>query len=159
MEGYSALHAVNHEHLKSPAFWTVSVIAMALKITLKPKEKMIIDGAVVTNGSNRCDLYIENSVPILRQKDILSEKEANSPSRRIYFAIQLMYIDEVNLELHHKTYWQLVHDLIEAVPSALSVIDAISDHILKGQYYQALKEAKNLIDYEEEVIGRVQQFA
>ena len=120
---------------------------------------MIIDGAVVTNGPNRCELYIENNVPILRQKDILSAKEANSPARRIYFAIQLMYIDETNLGLHHKNYWKLVQDLIQAAPSALPVIDAISDHILKGEYYQALKGTKNLIEYEKEVIGRVQQFA
>jgi flagellar protein FlbT len=132
---------------------------MALKLTLKAQEKMIIDGAVITNGSNRCELFIENSVPILRQKDILSEKDANSPTRRIYFAIQLMYIDRANLELHHKTYWKLVQDLIQAVPSALPVIDEISDNILKGQYYQALKGARNLIDYEKEVVERVQQFA
>jgi len=132
---------------------------MALKITLKPHEKMIIDGAVITNGANRCELYIENSVPILRQKDILSENEAISPARRIYFAIQLMYIDEANLALHHKTYWKLVQDLVRAAPSALPVIDTISDHILKGQHYRALKWARNLIDYEKEVVTRVQEFA
>jgi len=132
---------------------------MALKITLKPHEKMIIDGAVVTNGTNRCELYIENSVPILRQKDILSEKEGNSPARRIYLSIQLMYIDEANLAHHHKTYWKLVQDFIQAAPSARPVIEVISDYILKGQYYQALKGTKKLIDYEKEVIERVQQIA
>ena len=132
---------------------------MALKITLKPHEKMIIDGAVITNGDHRCELFIENNVPLLRQKDILSEKEANSPARRIYFAIQLMYIDLANLELHHKAYWRLVQEFIQAVPSALSVIDAINDHILKGQYYHALKGARNLIEYEKEILNRVQEFA
>ncbi len=132
---------------------------MALKITLKPHEKMIIDGAVVTNGTNRSELYIENSVPILRQKDILGEKEANSPARRIYLAIQLMYIDEANLEIHHKTYWVLVRDLIHAAPSAVPIIDRISDRILKGQYYQALKATKKLIEYEEEIINRANEYA
>jgi flagellar protein FlbT len=132
---------------------------MALKITLKPHEKMIIDDAVVTNGKNRCELYIENNVPILRQKDILGVKEADSPARRIYFTIQLMYIDRDNIELHHKAYWQLVNDLIQAVPSALPHIDAINDTILKGQYYHALKGARRLIDYEKEIINRVQEFA
>ena len=70
-----------------------------------------------------------------------------------------MYIDEVKLELHHKTYWKLVQDFIQAAPSALPVIDAISDQILKGQYYRALKGAKKLIVYEKEVINRVQEFA
>ncbi len=120
---------------------------------------MIIDGAVITNGSHRCKLYIQNSVPILRQKDILSEKDADSPARRIYFTIQLMYIDRANLKLHHKTYWQLVDELIQAVPSALTVIDAINDMILKGQYYQALKGARRLIKYEKEIVSRVREFA
>ncbi|MCP4374071.1 MAG: flagellar protein FlbT, partial [Deltaproteobacteria bacterium] len=42
---------------------------MALKITLKPNERMIIDGAVITNGSTVTDFIIENKVPILRQSD------------------------------------------------------------------------------------------
>jgi flagellar protein FlbT len=52
---------------------------MALKITLKPNEKMIVSGAVVTNGNSKnTDLIIENNVPVLRQKDILSEKDATT---------------------------------------------------------------------------------
>jgi len=40
---------------------------MALKITLKPNEKMIVGGAVITNANIRnTDLIIENNVPILR---------------------------------------------------------------------------------------------
>ena len=49
---------------------------MALKITLKPHERMVIGGAVLTNANSAsCDLVIENKTPILRQKDILSEEE------------------------------------------------------------------------------------
>jgi flagellar protein FlbT len=131
---------------------------MALKISLKPHEKMIIGGTVVSNGKTRCELNIENSVPILRQKDIMSENEANSPTRRIYFIIQLMYIDEKNLALHHKTYWKLIKDLIQAVPATLPVVDQISNKILGGQYYRALKLARKLVDYEKEVITLVQKF-
>ena len=120
---------------------------------------MIIGGAVVTNGNSKSELLVENNVPILRQKDIMNEKDANSPTRRIYFVIQLMYIDEKNLALHHKNYWKLVQDFIQAVPTALPTVDQISNNILGGQYYHALKLARNLIDYEEEIITRVQEFA
>ncbi len=113
---------------------------------------MIIDGAVITNGNSRSELYIENSVPILRQKDILTEEEADSPARRIYFTIQLMYIDEENLALYHKNYWKLIKDLIQAAPTLLGIIDEISDHILNGQYYQALKLTQKIIEYEREAI-------
>jgi flagellar protein FlbT len=128
---------------------------MALKIILKPNERIILGGAVVTNGKSKSELIIENNVPILRQKDILSEKEADSPCRRIYFVIQLMYVDEENLVTHHNTYWKLVQALISAAPSTIGLIDQISSHILAGRYYQALKLGKKLIDYEEEILKNV----
>ncbi len=130
---------------------------MALKITLKPHERLIVGGAVVTNGNTRSDLLIENNVPILREKDILSEKDADSPCKRIYFVIQLMYVDEKNLAEHHTLYWKLVRDVLKAAPSMTPFIDQISDHILHNNYYQALKKAKKLIEYEQEVINRVRK--
>ena len=78
---------------------------------------MIVGGAVVTNGNSKnTDFIIENNVPVLRQKDILSEKDATSPCRRIYFIIQLMYIDEENLNEHQPTYRKLVSELLDTVP-------------------------------------------
>lgn len=128
---------------------------MALKITLKPHERMVIGGAVVTNGNTKCNLLVENKVPILREKDIMNEKDADSPCRRIYFAIQLMYIDEENLITHHNTYWKLVQDVVKAAPSTLGLIDQISEQILSSRYYQALKLTGKLIAYEQEVLARV----
>jgi len=129
---------------------------MALKITLKPNEKIIVGGAVVTNGNTRnTDLIIENNVPVLRQKDILSEKDATSPCSRIYFIIQLMYIDEENLTEHQSTYWRLVRELLDAVPRLAGHIDQINENILEGNFYRALKLAGRLIDYEQEVLKHV----
>jgi flagellar protein FlbT len=130
---------------------------MALKITLKPNEKMILGGTVIFNGSSSSsDLIIEYKVPILRQKDILSEKDANSPSKRIYFAIQLMYIDEENRNIHQDIYLKLAKELVQAAPSTTGLIDKISEYILSDKYYPALKLAKNLIAYEEEALSCVQ---
>jgi len=128
---------------------------MALKITLKPNERIIIDGAVITNGRVSAQLIVENNVPILRQKDILTEATADTPCRRIYLVIQLMYVDEENLSAYHKTYWSLVKDLIKAAPSTLPYIDRISDLILNSRYYQALKVTRKLIAYEEEALKHV----
>jgi flagellar protein FlbT len=126
---------------------------MALKITLKPNEKMILGGAVVTNGNiKNTDLIIENNVPVLRQKDILSEKDATSPSSRIYFTIQLMYIDEENIAAHQDTYWSLVGELLDAAPRLTGHIDLINEQILSGNYYGALKLSSELIHYEQEVL-------
>ncbi len=128
---------------------------MALKLTLKPNEKMIIGGAVLTNGNSKSNLIVENKVPILRDKDILNESEATTPGRRIYFAIQLMYIDEENLIVHHNSYWDLVKDFLNAAPSQLAVVDEMSEHILQRRYYKALKLCRKLINYEEEILKHV----
>ena len=125
---------------------------MALKISLKPGEKIMISGAVVTNGNTRSNLSIENKVAILREKDIMKEAGADTPCRRIYFVIQLMYIDEGNVIEYHNTYWNLVKDVVAAAPSTLGLMDQISKHILNGEYYKALKLTRKLMDYEEEVV-------
>lgn len=132
---------------------------MPLKITLKPNERMIIGGAVIQNGATKSDFLIENSTPILRQKNIIGPADANTPASRIYLTIQLMYVDEQNLARHHTLYWELVHDFISAVPRALGLIDRMNELILQSRYYDALKEAQQLIIFEQEVLDRVQQWA
>jgi flagellar biosynthesis repressor protein FlbT len=130
---------------------------MALKITLKPHERLIIGGAVITNGGTGTQFVVENNVPILRQKDIMSLKDADSPCRRIYFTIQLMYVDEKDLSENHRIYWELVKDVAEAAPSQKGRIAEISDMILNRRYYQALKLTKKLIAYEQEAIEHVRK--
>ena len=131
---------------------------MALKITLKPREKMIIGGAVLTNSSrSSCELVIENKIPVLRQKDIMSEADADSPCRRLYFVIQLMYVDAEKASTYTDQYWKFVEDIVQAAPSMTGVIDAISEQILHQKYYQALKLTQKLIDYEQEVLSRVDE--
>lgn len=130
---------------------------MALKINLKPHERLIIGGAVVQNGGSRCDLLVENNVPILRDKDILREQDADTPCKRIYFTVQLMYVDEKNLVVHHNSYWKLVREVVSAAPSTLGMIDQISENILSSRYYQALKLTQKLIEYEQEVMNNARK--
>ena len=132
---------------------------MPLKITLKPKEQMIIDGAVVRNAGLTAHLLIENDVPILREKDILAENDAQSPCRQIYFAIQLMYIDEQNLTTYYEAYWKLVKEIVKILPGAVGLVDQINECIISRKYYQALKLTNQLIDFEEEVFQDVRKSA
>jgi flagellar protein FlbT len=125
---------------------------MALKINLKPHERLIIGGAVISNGHAKSELIVENNVPVLREKDILREKDADTPCKRIYFIIQLMYVDDKELVEKHNIYWTLVKEVVEAAPSRVELLGEISEHILDIRYYQALKLAKKLIEYEEEAM-------
>jgi flagellar protein FlbT len=128
---------------------------MALKISLKPHEKFILGGAVIANGDAKSTFVLENDVPILREKDILTLQSADTPCKKIYFAIQLMYIDGKNLPEHHKIYWELVKDVAQAAPSTKPMLQEISNDILNDRHYQALKQTKKLIEYEREVVNRV----
>ncbi len=125
---------------------------MALKIDLKPHERLIIGGAVITNGNSRCELIVENNVPLLRDKDILRERDVTTPCKRIYFVIQLMYIDGAQLLDKHNLYWVLVKDIVEAAPSTAKLLANMSEHVVNRRYYPALKLAKRLIRYEEEAM-------
>ena len=128
---------------------------MSLKLRLKPEEKVLVGKAVIKNGPRTSEFVVENNVPILRQKDILSEEEANSPSRRVYFVIQLMYIDTEKLVEYHGKYWELVNDILVAAPSTKPYIERISEQIVASDYYQALKLTRKLMNYEEELLAHV----
>jgi flagellar biosynthesis repressor protein FlbT len=130
---------------------------MPLKVTLKAHEKIIIDGAVVTNGAGKTELVIENNVPVLRQKDVLTPADATSPCRRIYLAIQLMYVDGENLSRHNRVYWKLVRDVLDAAPSTAPLIHQINEKISAGNYFAALKMTKKLIAYEQEAMDHVRR--
>lgn len=125
---------------------------MALIIDLKPSERIIIGNALITNDENRTRLHIEGEAPILREKDIMRESEANSPCKRIYLSIQLMYLANKPEEMH-EIYFDLVRQTQNAAPSTATFFMKINDHILNNQYYKALKEANNLIEHEKELLA------
>ena len=125
---------------------------MALKVELKPCERIIIGNAVVTNGEHRTRLYIEGEAAILREKDILTPETADTPAKRIYLAVQLMYLED-DIGAMQETYAELTRDLVTAAPSTLKFVDRISELVLSGAFYKALKETKALIGYESELLS------
>lgn len=129
---------------------------MALKIRLKPHEKMLIGNAVVSNGDKATEFHIENKVPILREKEIMKEDAASTPGRRIYFLVQLMYVDEENFKTYHDRFWDVAREIILAAPSTTQPITDICNYIMERNYYQALKLARKLINYEQSLVDAAQ---
>ncbi|MGL4440331.1 MAG: flagellar biosynthesis repressor FlbT [Bosea sp. (in: a-proteobacteria)] len=127
---------------------------MALKVELKPNERIIIGTVVIRADDQRTRLFIEGEAPILREKDILTHRTANSPAKRIYLAVQLMYLDQ-DVGKHHEIYFTLVREFLEAVPSSAAAIAELNNRILNGDLYKALKAAKKLITYESELLDHV----
>ncbi len=129
---------------------------MSLKVELKAGERFIVGDCVITNTDQRARLLIDGEVPILRERDILTPKTADTPAKRIYFCIQTMYLSKTPSD-HHETYFQLVRDIVQAAPSTWSYIENINNHILTGEMYKALKQARKLIAYEEELFGHAKR--
>jgi flagellar biosynthesis repressor protein FlbT len=124
---------------------------VALKVELKPGERILVGESVITNNDQRSHFLIEGNAPILRERDIMTAERANTPAKRIYLAVQLMYTAH-DPSKHHEVYFALVNDFLGAAPSMTMVIDNINNLILTGQMYKALKEAKKLISYEKELL-------
>jgi flagellar protein FlbT len=129
---------------------------MTLKVELKPHERIIIGNCVVTNTDQRTRLLIDgDNIPILREKDILTPEIADTPAKLIYLAVQLMYISP-DARANHGTYFNLIRDLVTAVPSVWPIIEAINNQILSGDLYQALKECKKLVAYERKLLDQIE---
>ncbi|MBI3442045.1 MAG: flagellar biosynthesis repressor FlbT [Proteobacteria bacterium] len=126
---------------------------MALIIDLKPSEVIIIGTALVTNDAARTTrLHIEGNAAILREKDILREADANTPCKKIYLAIQLMYLSANPASLH-QTYFDMIRSIQKAAPSTALFFAKINDHLLNDDYYKALKEARHLMEHEQELLA------
>ncbi|WP_127144735.1 flagellar biosynthesis repressor FlbT [Pelagibacterium montanilacus] len=125
---------------------------MALKVELKPGERLLVGNSVITNSDQRTRLFIEGTAPVLREKDILTVETADTPAKNLYLAIQIMYVEQ-SVEKLQKSYFELVNDIVRAAPSTLPLIDDINNEILTGDLYKALRVAKKLIDYEGELLS------
>jgi flagellar protein FlbT len=124
---------------------------MALKVELKPGERMIVGEFVITNDNQRTRLLIEGSGPVLREKTIMTPERADTPAKRIYLAVQRMYMAR-DPRAHHNTYFALIRDIVEAAPSTWPHIEIINNHILSDELYKALKQSRKLIDYEQKLL-------
>lgn len=127
---------------------------MALKVELKPGERIIIGDSVITNGDARTTLLIDGTAPILREKDVLTLDEADTPAKRIYHLVQRMYLEK-DIARFQADYFAHVDEILRAAPSMLPTIHTINNWILTDNLYKALREAKSLIAHEEELLTHV----
>jgi flagellar biosynthesis repressor protein FlbT len=130
---------------------------VALRLVLKPHERLIVGGAVLRNGTARAELMIENTVPVLRERDILSPSTATTPCGMIYLALQLMYVEPQTRTHQRATYDALVRDVLAAAPSTRDLVDRISAELTAGRYYHALKIARELLTYEHTLLAHAHE--
>jgi flagellar protein FlbT len=94
---------------------------------------------------------------VLREKDIMQQEEANSPARRIYFPVMMMYLDEAGAQNYHDEFAQRLTEFMGAISNPKVLVDCleISKLCMSGEYYKALMLCRKLIEYEDERLGNV----
>ncbi len=125
---------------------------MPLKLSLKPGERFVLNGAVVVNGDRRASLVLQNKASILREKDILQQKDVSTPATRIYFPIMMMYLDPDNSADYYKEFALRTTEFMGAVttPDILQTCISISQDVMANQYYKALMKCRKLLAFEKE---------
>jgi len=125
---------------------------MPLKLSLKPGEKFVLNGAVLANGDKRTSLVIQNKACVLREKDIMQPDDAGTPARRIYLSIMMMYLNDEASEEPYNDFALRMTEFMGAVstPSVLSACVEISRDVAQGGYYKALMACRKLFDFEQE---------
>ena len=126
---------------------------MPLTINLKPHERLIVNGVVIENSGPAAKILIHNNAALLRERDIVTEEQANTPARRIYFAVQCQYLFPGKSEIFLPIIEKFLAEFEEAAPSTAALTDEIRHEVAEAQYYKALKSAKQLIVREEEILN------
>ncbi len=128
---------------------------MPLRIKLPSKEKIIINGAVIENAGEATTIVFHNRVDILRRKEVMAEQDANTPARRVYYALQCAYLFDNERDTYLDLYRLFAKEYQEAAPSSGEIFSTIQGLISVEKYYDALRKTQDLIDHETERLSSV----
>lgn len=127
-----------------------------LVLKLSPKERILINGAVIENGDRRSRLSIVTpDAHILRMRDAIHPEEANTPVRRACYAVQLVLSgdaqpDDVRLQLLRR-----IEELSQVLtdPDSRGQLALASTGVIEGQFYQCLKALRALLPREDRLLA------
>jgi flagellar protein FlbT len=126
-----------------------------LVLELRQGDMMIVNGAPI-RFRNRARIELTARARFLFGKQLMTPDMANTPARRIYFALQTAYIGDYE---ERKIGLQLARDLIAEFHEATTsnMVRDLLDRALRSaeadQCYQALKLARRVMRHEEVVLG------
>ncbi len=120
---------------------------MPLKLSLKPKEAVVVNGAVLRNGERRGTILLQNQARVLRQKDVLDPDATKTPAEHLYFAVMQMYLTG---ETEGTLYDQAVIAIAAAMEetqdeAARARLVEISAACAAGETYQALTRCRKMM--------------
>ena len=126
-----------------------------LVLELRQGDMMIVNGAPI-RFRNRARIELTARARFLFGKQLMTPDMADTPARRIYFALQTAYIGDhderkAGLELARR----LIAEFRDATTSdmAREMLDRALKSAEADQCYQALKLARRVMRHEEVVLG------
>ena len=127
-----------------------------LVLKLGPKERVLINGAVIENGDRRSRLSIVTpNANILRLRDAIHPEEVNTPVRRVCYIAQLVLSGDADPEEAKLQLLRGIEQLSQALTDADSRahLTAATEAVLEAQYYQALKALRGLLPREDRLLA------
>ena len=128
-----------------------------LVLKLNPKERLLINGAVIENGARRSRISIVTpNAYILRLKDALHPDEADTPVRRVCYIAQLILSGDISPEDGSPQILSGIRQLAQVLPSGTCHITLSQARLAlgAGQVYQCLKTLRQLLPIEEQLMNR-----
>ena len=117
---------------------------MPLRITLKPHERLIINGASIRNGNRSANFLFETRSRFLRESEILLERDADTPCKKLYVTLQVIHLSEAATEAEHLFFAQAV-EVMRTIPRAAPLLAQIQDALSENETYAALKLCRQLV--------------
>ena len=130
-----------------------------LVLKLAPKERVLINGAVIENGDRRTRVAILTpNANILRLKDALHPDEAKTPVRRVCYIAQLVLSGDVSAEEAHPQLLTGIEQLSQVLldTDSRKMLQDATDAVVSERYYQALKALRLLIPREDRLFAAEQ---
>ncbi len=128
-----------------------------LILEMRKDDMMVVNGAAI-RFRNRTRIELTAQARFLFGRQIMAPAEADSPARRIYFALQTAYIGE---EHERQGGLDEARRLIEEFKAATTsagvsaLLDTAMTSALADKCYQALRLARRVVQHEDAVLGRV----
>lgn len=133
---------------------------MPLQLTLKPGERIVINGCVIRNSDNRQTITIENKADVIRGKDLLDAGAAATPVSRAYFLVQTVLI---RAELRDRLVPMIQEELAALAtvfgPGHVHHIFEAANFVSMSDYYKALAELRPVLQHEQVLLASAAQRA
>ena len=126
-----------------------------LVIKLGPKERILVNGAVIENGDRRSRLSILTpGANILRLRDAIRPGEANTPVRRVCYIAQLVLSGDVPEDTARHQLLRGIEQLSQALTDADSraLLTQATEAARQGDFYRALTRLRGLLPREERLL-------